>query len=427
MRFLDSFLRINCLKMGLSSSQLEKEIASDQLLSGERYFGLVNFGNTCYCNSVIQALFFCKPFRDKVLQYNDRAKNPKKETLLTCLSDLFYSVVSQQRRVGQMRPKKFIQKLKRENGFAVFFLTNCIGLFDNYLQQDAHEFLNYLLNKIADIIRAEQRSSESGDTEVVKDGVIDAVENDKRGTNQNWIHEIFQGSLTNETRCLNCDNVRTKEENFLDLSVDVGENVDISYCLRCFSDTETMRSDNKYYCEFCRCKQEAQRRMRIKKPPLLLALHLKRFKYSENLNRFIKLSYRVAFPMELRLFNTSSDSSNADRLYNLMAVVVHSGSGPNRGHYVTLVKSHGLWFLFDDELVEKIHRANIEDFFGSSTETSKSSYTAYILFYLDAKVASNASASDVTSATPATTGANSTLISNSSGGSTSSTASSMST
>ncbi|VDQ09477.1 unnamed protein product [Trichobilharzia regenti] len=274
-------MKSSCLATTGSDSQLEKEIASDQLLSGERYFGLVNFGNTCYCNSVIQALFFCKPFRDKVLQYNDRAKNPKKETLLTCLSDLFYSVVSQQRRVGQMRPKKFIQKLKREN-----------GLFDNYLQQDAHEFLNYLLNKIADIIRGNQHKWN--------------CKNDKRGTNQNWIHEIFQGSLTNETRCLNCDNVRTKEENFLDLSVDVGENVDISYCLRCFSDTETMRSDNKYYCEFCRCKQEAQRRMRIKKPPLLLALHLKRFKYSENLNRFIKLSYRVAFPMELRLFNTVS-------------------------------------------------------------------------------------------------------------------------
>ncbi|KAK4471614.1 hypothetical protein MN116_005025 [Schistosoma mekongi] len=383
MKFLESLLRINCLKMGLSSSQLEKEIASDQLLSGERYFGLVNFGNTCYCNSVIQALFFCKPFRDKVLQYNDRAKNPKKETLLTCLSDLFYSVVSQQRRVGQMRPKKFIQKLKREN-----------GLFDNYLQQDAHEFLNYLLNKIADIIRAEQQSTDvEGDGDSNDSEVSDVSENMNKHNGQNWIHEIFQGSLTNETRCLNCDNVRTKEENFLDLSVDVGENVDISYCLRCFSETETMRSDNKYYCEFCRCKQEAQRRMRIKKPPLLLALHLKRFKYSENLNRFIKLSYRVAFPMELRLFNTSSDSSNADRLYSLMAVVVHSGSGPNRGHYITLVKSHGLWFLFDDELVEKIHRTNIEDFFGSSTETSKSSYTAYILFYLDAKVASTTSTS----------------------------------
>ncbi|RTG80767.1 ubiquitin carboxyl-terminal hydrolase 12/46 [Schistosoma bovis] len=312
MRFLESFLRINCLKMvgllrphihvvrGSASSQLEKEIASDQLLSGERYFGLVNFGNTCYCNSVIQALFFCKPFRDKVLQYNDRAKNPKKETLLTCLSDLFYSVVSQQRRVGQMRPKKFIQKLKRENGMYDLFLrsTPTLGLFDNYLQQDAHEFLNYLLNKIADIIRAEQQPTGVEDAEDPSDcEMTDVSESNRKHSGRNWIHEIFQGSLTKKLGAL-----------------------------------------------------------------------------------------------------TSSDSSNDDRLYNLMAVVVHSGSGPNRGHYVTLVKSHGLWFLFDDELVEKIHRTNIEDFFGSSTETSKSSYTAYILFYLDAKVASGTStATDYTS------------------------------
>ena len=44
--------------------------------------------------------------------------------------------------------------------------------------------------------------------------------------------------------------------------------------------------------------------MRVKKLPQILALHLKRFKYTEQLKRFTKLSYRVVFPLELRLFNT---------------------------------------------------------------------------------------------------------------------------
>jgi hypothetical protein len=44
--------------------------------------------------------------------------------------------------------------------------------------------------------------------------------------------------------------------------------------------------------------------MRVKKLPVILALHLKRFKYVEQYNRHIKVSHRVVFPLELRLFNT---------------------------------------------------------------------------------------------------------------------------
>ena len=43
-------------------------------------------------------------------------------------------------------------------------------------------------------------------------------------------------------------------------------------------------------------------RMRIKRLPYVLALHLKRFKFVDN--QYKKLSYRVAFPFELRLVNT---------------------------------------------------------------------------------------------------------------------------
>lgn len=58
---------------------------------------------------------------------------------------------------------------------------------------------------------------------------------------------------------------------------------------------------------------------------MILALHLKRFKYMEQLQRYTKLSYRVVFPLELRLFNTSADAVNLDRMYDLVAVVVHCG------------------------------------------------------------------------------------------------------
>jgi len=74
------------------------------------------FGNTCYSNSVLQALYFCKPFREKVLEYKARNKRTK-ETLLTCLADLFYSIATQKKKVGSIAPKKFIARLRKEKGW----------------------------------------------------------------------------------------------------------------------------------------------------------------------------------------------------------------------------------------------------------------------------------------------------------------------
>jgi ubiquitin carboxyl-terminal hydrolase 12/46 len=80
--------------MGSSGSKLEKALG-DQFPEGERYFGLENFGNTCYCNSVLQALYFCVPFRDQLLEYcgqNNKMIGDTEENLLTCLSELFTQV-----------------------------------------------------------------------------------------------------------------------------------------------------------------------------------------------------------------------------------------------------------------------------------------------------------------------------------------------
>lgn len=54
--------------------------------------------------------------------------------------------------------------------------------------------------------------------------------------------------------------VSSKDEDFLDLSVDVEQNTSITSCLRGFSNTETLCAEHKYYCEVCCSKQEAQKR-----------------------------------------------------------------------------------------------------------------------------------------------------------------------
>ena len=121
------------------------------------------------------------------------------------------------------------------------------------------------------------------------------------------------------------------------------------------------------------------RRPLLLRLPNVLALHLKRFKYVESLD---ETRLPLSFPMELSVENVVNDgAAHAGRTSHLFAVVVHLGSGPNHGHYVSLVRSHNKWLLFDDESVELIKESAIEQCFGTLEETGRSTDTGYILFY----------------------------------------------
>ncbi|XP_021714181.1 ubiquitin carboxyl-terminal hydrolase 4-like [Chenopodium quinoa] len=375
--------------MGAAGSKLEKALG-EQFPEGERYFGLENFGNTCYCNSVLQALYFCVPFREQLLEYfaNSSKTVDAEENCLTCLADLFSQISSQKKKTGVIAPKRFVQRLKRRN-----------ELYRSYMHQDAHEFLNFLLNELVDILEKEAQ------TEAEKEPVIEAgkeaqatkidqatlssekvangPKNAQASASQReplvtWVHKNFQGILTNETRCLRCETVTARDETFFDLSLDIEQNSSITSCLKNFSSIETLNAEDKFFCDKCCSLQEAQKRMKIKRPPHILVIHLKRFKFIEQLSRYKKLSYRVVFPLELKLSDTVEDS---DREYSLFAVIVHVGSGPNHGHYVSLVKSHNHWLFFDDENVEMIDESAVQTFFGSAQEYSSNTDHGYILFY----------------------------------------------
>lgn len=75
------------------------------------------------------------------------------------------------------------------------------------MQQDAHEFLNYLLNTVADILQEEKKQEkQNGRLKNNGTAVTAEAETDNK-TESTWVHDIFQGTLTNETRCLNCETV----------------------------------------------------------------------------------------------------------------------------------------------------------------------------------------------------------------------------
>lgn len=392
-----------------------------------KQFGLENFGNTCYANSVLQALYFCSPFRDLIIQHADPCaviqealssqftpsaapasptvaarrkpaepqsvqESPQKagivkpptppipsspRTLMSALRSLYIHISQNPADKGTVAPRAFIDKLKELN-----------EAFRNTMHQDAHEFLNYLLNKIVEEIEEEKKlvqvplddsahsvkSSSTTSQPLVMTASTSSSGNPPTGAT--FIHQIFEGTLTSETRCLTCENVSSRDESFLDLSIDIEQNSSVTACLRQFSASEMLCQRNKFFCDGCCDLQEAEKRMKIKRLPNVLALHLKRFKYQEDVQKYIKLAYRVAFPFELRLFNTIDDAENPDRLYELFAIVVHIGNGPNHGHYVSIIKTLGTWLVFDDETVESIKESDIPKYFGESNSGS-----AYVLYY----------------------------------------------
>lgn len=344
-------------------AQVNAKTLGDAFPPSAKFFGLENFGNTCYCNSVLQALYACDEFRERLIEHHAAANDGTstsgrgKETpdsMLAALGDLFREISGQTKRTGYVSPRAFIERLRKDN-----------VLFRGHMHQDAHEFLNFLLNECCENLQSELK----------RDG---AWEPGKK----TWIHDVFEGKLANQTRCLWCENTTNREECFLDLSVDVEQNTSITACLNNFSAKELLDKNDKFQCDRCGGLHEAQKRMLIHEAPKVLSLHLKRFKYIEALGRHAKLNHRVVFPSELKIPNLIDEAENPDASYKLFAVVVHIGSGPNHGHYVCFAKNNHRWFLYDDDCVEVVDEEQLQQVFGSTTDGgSAGSEHGYILFY----------------------------------------------
>jgi len=152
-------------------------------------------------------------------------------------------------------------------------------------------------------------------------------------------------------------------------------------CLAGFCGTELLKEKEGFFCEHCKTSRKALKSFSIETLPEVLCIHLKRFNYSYY---GTKLSNVVEFPLcdlDLSPFcssistrSNSTTSSSNSFLYDLFAVVCHSG-GYSSGHYIAYAlwnqNSNKIWYEFDDIRVRECRPEEVEE------KTSQ----AYILFY----------------------------------------------
>ena len=74
-----------------------------------------------------------------------------------------------------------------------------------------------------------------------------------------WLQLMFEGSLVSITKCQGCEYQSVREETFMNLSVDIEENVSLSYCMKKFSKKGLLNLGDKYFCDTCNTKQVATR------------------------------------------------------------------------------------------------------------------------------------------------------------------------
>ncbi|XP_050350198.1 ubiquitin carboxyl-terminal hydrolase 3-like isoform X1 [Nymphalis io] len=333
----------------------------------KKIVGLKNLGNTCFMNAVLQSLnniqeFSCYFSQLPSLEMKSNGRKVYHSRSYT-RQEMHDVVMAEELR------KVLINLNTGGCGSKGAISPECLFLviwkvvprFRGYQQQDAHEFLRYMLDRLHTELQ------QLLPTERPAASIVTAV---------------FGGTLQSEVRCLACGTDSKKFDPFLDLSLELPESgrhespVALTDCLASFVQVEELADTERYFCSSCKCKQKSTKQFWIRRLPNVLCLHLKRFRWHNYFRT--KVDTNISFPLSsldmsrfvLANVPDTRRSGRGSFLYDLAAVIVHHGSGAGSGHYTAFAINEEQWFHFNDQTVR------------ATDASAVASCKPYILFYI---------------------------------------------
>ncbi|XP_044475523.1 ubiquitin carboxyl-terminal hydrolase 16-like isoform X2 [Mangifera indica] len=292
--------------------------------------GLINCGNSCYANAVLQCLTFTPPLTAYFTQGLHSKECVKKEWCFTC--EFENLILKAKEGKSPLSPIGILSQLQS--------IGSKLG---NGREEDAHEFLRYAIDTMQSVCLKEAR---------VNDSCLLEEETTLIGL-------TFGGYLRSKIKCMKCQGKSERQERMMDLTVEIGGDIrSLEEALRQFSGTEILDGDNMYQCGRCKSYQKAKKKLTILEAPNILTIALKRFQSG----KFGKLNKSIQFPEILDLAPYMSGTSDKSPIYRLYGVVVHLDimNAAFSGHYVCYVKSiKNKWFKIDDNTVTPVEREKV--------------------------------------------------------------------
>lgn len=288
-------------------------------------------------------------------------------------------------------------------------------LFAGRAQHDAQELLNFLLTQSLLETPLPYLRKRKGSTPLNEDQPIklfrtsQGCKASKECKNSSYdcqipsVAALFQGRLSFQTRCFDCDKCTIRTEPFLHVSVPVtspgvpgfpsspelsecstkslAAPVSLSWGLSRFMSHERLTWSNKFWCDYCGHLVEAERSILFSNLPKIFTVHLNRFSLQDWGRAIGKVAGSVAIPMSLCFSPWSTyDCTSRNSMYYLRAAVLHSGASCHSGHYTAVVQAQETqWLHCDDETVQQLSESTVQELL--SPLPTKSASDPYILFY----------------------------------------------